>query len=64
MTEKPEQIPREMRTLSLVAETAVLDKLYEDLASLGWKLSYREHSGSWLGEPIYEVRNTKEVKND
>lgn len=49
--------PKQMRTWSLIATEAEFEKLYADLAKCGWRLRYQGHSGHWLGEPIYEVRN-------
>lgn len=57
-----EKIPKTIRTLSLIGSEKELDTLYEDLAKLGWRLKYKGHSGSWLAEPIYEVR--QEVKKE
>jgi hypothetical protein len=45
-----------LTTLSLVSTEDQLEEMYNDLALLGWRLKYRGHSGSWLGEPIYKLR--------
>lgn len=51
---------KKLVTLSLVGTQEQIDKLWNDIASHGWRLKYRGSSGSWLGEPVYEVKKVKE----
>lgn len=44
-----------LKTLSVVGTKEEIEKLWEDLAKVGWKLKYQGHSGSWLGEPVYRA---------
>ena len=55
---------KKMETWSLVGTDQELERLKADLAKAGWKLKYQGHSGSWLGEPVYEIRNTKKETNE
>ena len=58
--QKEEVVTKKLVTLSLAATQEEIDKLWEEIAKAGWKLKYRGHSGSWLGEPVYEVKAPKE----
>ena len=49
-------------TVSLLGTDEQLMKLQKALALAGWKLKYQGHSGTWLGEPIYEI--TKEPPDE
>lgn len=54
---------RFMETFSLVGTREQLDKYATDMAKIGWKLRYVGHSGSWLGEPIYDIIKTEKESN-
>jgi len=59
MTDKPEDIKSNekiLMTLSLVGTDAQHQKWQEDMAKIGWKLTFKGNSGTWIGEPIYEIR--------
>lgn len=60
-TDEPEK-PRKLLTLSLVGTEEELKALWDAIAVQGWRLKYMGSSGSWLGEPVYEVR--KKTKSE
>jgi hypothetical protein len=44
------------RTMTLIATNEQHEKWSNDMSKIGWKLTFQGHSGTWLGEPIYEVK--------
>lgn len=54
-----EEQPKKLITLSLVGTDEEIDQLWKALGDAGWRLKFQGHSGSWLGEPIYEIKKLK-----
>lgn len=55
--------PNHMEMLAVLGTREEIDKLWEDLAKAGWKFSYKGNTGTWLGQPIYDITN-KEIKDE